>query len=417
MAPQALLECFDWDNDAAEMVQAANNLDVVCSNHSYGYPRGWREHKSLRRFEWYGDPAVDPTEDYLYGKYAGDAFLYDRVVEIVPRLCVFVAAGNERGDVNPFESVPNFDGRHFVPVENRWRTEFRKSDGWDKPGYDTLEGAGLAKNVITVGAIEDIAKPDPKPADVKVASFSSLGPADDGRIKPDVVANGTGLYSPSVRYDAAGALRDDGYEWKDGTSMAAPAATGIGALLHQLAKSKLGRTLFADEMKALLVHTAMSPNQGPTYILGWGAIRADDAGDVLVGKGGFLRRLRFDGDFEWKGRRSGSGGIRVTLVWLDPPGPANTGGLDDPKPCLVHNLDLVVAGPDGTPHLPWRLDPKNPSRAAERGRNRIDNVERVDVPTGALAAGTWTVRITVPPKARGRHAALVVGGLDPDDHD
>jgi subtilisin family serine protease len=59
-----------------------------------------------------------------------------------------------------------------------------------------------------------------------MTSFSSWGPVLDGRIKPDLVANGETLYS-------AEKTSDDSYSGKSGTSMAGPVAAGISALVVQ----------------------------------------------------------------------------------------------------------------------------------------------------------------------------------------
>ena len=47
-----------------------------------------------------------------------------------------------------------------------------------------------AKNIIAVGAVNPIPGGYNSPADVVLAEFSSWGPSDDGRIKPDLVADG-----------------------------------------------------------------------------------------------------------------------------------------------------------------------------------------------------------------------------------
>lgn len=53
----------------------------------------------------------------------------------------------------------------------------------------------IAKNTLTVGAVNDITAGYATTADVVMSSFSSWGPVDDGRIKPDIVANGVSLTS------------------------------------------------------------------------------------------------------------------------------------------------------------------------------------------------------------------------------
>ncbi len=104
--------------------------------------------------------------------------------------------------------------------------------------------------------------------------------------------------------------------------------------------------------------------------------------------------------------------IRATVVWLDPPGNINTGGLDDGTSALVHDLDLIVVAPDGSEFFPWSLDPRNPANPATRtGANNVDNVQRVDVDGGDAVSGRWTVRVTAAGDARNQEFAIVLTGL------
>ena len=80
--------------------------------------------------------------------------------------------------------------------------------------YITAPGDGF--NTITVGAVY---------SSNKVTSFSSRGPTYDGRIKPDILAQGSGVFAVS----ASGFTRyNTGFA---GTSAAAPLACGVVGLL------------------------------------------------------------------------------------------------------------------------------------------------------------------------------------------
>lgn len=70
-------------------------------------------------------------------------------------------------------------------------------------------------NTIAIGAVNQ---------ENQVASFSSRGPSYDGRIKPDVVAKGVGVYGANAEDFSA-------YVTRSGTSVAAPIASGVAALL------------------------------------------------------------------------------------------------------------------------------------------------------------------------------------------
>jgi hypothetical protein len=302
-------------------------------------------------------------------------------------------------------------------------SEHHPSDRAHGGGFGTISGGnGAAKNVITVGAMADPADAwDPvlsvfKPVrliDIRTTDFSSWGPTDDGRIKPDVIANGDVLIAtaiPPICLQAPGCKpadvksEDAHYVRMSGSSMAAPVVSGALALLNELSMRTRQQLLRSDEAKAMLIHTALSPNGGPTYQMGWGSIQADEAGLLLLGRvpGDHLmletvprstvRKIRL--------RRVATRNGRVTLAWLDPPGtPSNV--PDDAKPSLVHDLDAqlvppsVAAGrsPEIGPVLPWTLDPENPAQASRRGRNSRDNVERIDVPIDRDAPGEWLLEI------------------------
>ncbi len=397
MAPAVSLLCYDWNSNTDEMLAAPENL--VCSNHSYGMRRGWAwdpRHGWL----WWGTPKVDENEDYMFGKYSGESYLFDSIVHQRQTFSVLVAAGNDRNDAPASQPV-----QHWVREGGEWvqTSRVRLPDNWDDGGYDTVEGAGVAKNVITVGAIHDMLAEPPTPEDIRITSFSNWGPTDDGRIKPDVVANGWQLLSTS-------SSRDDAYEEMSGTSMATPAATGICSLLSELFTRQRDRMPYAEELKAALIHTAMSIGEGPTYQIGWGSIRADHAADLIEGSGGRLDTLGLnDGAIELQGvGAQRERAIRVTIVWTDPPASPNSGGLDDPMPVLVNDLDLTLIDPNGVIYQPWVLDPDKPSRAATRGRNSVDNVERIDVAAEDAVPGTWTIRVTGPRQ----RFAIAVSGLE-----
>jgi hypothetical protein len=103
------------------------------------------------------------------------------------------------------------------------------SAGNNGPGYFTVSSGSsqgkTAKNLMTVGSVSDVSRDGDglRTGGGVVSSFSSRGPARDGRIKPDVVANGEGLYSPNSATS---------YGSSSGTSMASPDAAGSAILLQ-----------------------------------------------------------------------------------------------------------------------------------------------------------------------------------------
>ena len=76
---------------------------------------------------------------------------------------------------------------------------------------------GSAEDVITVGALDK---------DTSIAVYSSQGPTEEGRIKPNIAFVGSDVMS-------AEANSGDGYVGFSGTSMATPGAAGVAALMYQ----------------------------------------------------------------------------------------------------------------------------------------------------------------------------------------
>ncbi len=111
----------------------------------------------------------------------------------------------------------------------------------------TIDGASAAFNVITVGAADDRNTKDP--SDDTLAEFSSGGPTDDGRLKPELVAPGVNIQSlflgPTTKQ-------------LSGTSMATPHVAGAIAVLLQKEPS-----LTPEEVKARLVGSTVVPDAAP----------------------------------------------------------------------------------------------------------------------------------------------------------
>jgi subtilisin family serine protease len=76
---------------------------------------------------------------------------------------------------------------------------------------------GSAEDVITVGALDK---------DTKIAIYSSQGPTEEGRIKPNIAFVGSSVNSVAANSGS-------GYTSMSGTSMATPGAAGLGALMSQ----------------------------------------------------------------------------------------------------------------------------------------------------------------------------------------
>lgn len=374
MAPKSRIESYDWDNDYAEATAAATATatdfsGVSLSNHSYGYNAA----------------TVD------MGRYENEARTSDALAVSSPYLLSFWAAGNEQD---------------FLTA---------------KSGFQSITFNALAKNVLTIGAVSDAVSGGSRQLSAAtMTSFSSWGPCDDGRIKPDLVANGVSVYSSVSTGDAA---YDGTY---DGTSMATPSAAGSTALLVQSYQKFFGQRPGAALLKALLIHTADDlGNPGPDYKFGWGHINVKAAADVLTAhKNSSGAPKIFEGVLTNTSRSGihtiswdGVSPIRATLVWIDPAGAAQS-AADSRTPNLVHDLDLKVAAPGGaSTHLPFVMPfvgvwtNASFSANATTGRNKTDNVEQVLIARPA-APGTYTITISAaaPLSTASQAYALVVTG-------
>jgi subtilisin family serine protease len=437
MAPSAPLHSYHWYDDTAAVLGSANEIGIGVTNHSYGAVGGWTIDPATTTcpvWYWFGR---DADEDSVrYGRYDSNAAAFDAAAFSNPKLSMFVAAGNERGWIGEPDRLPKdrFNGQHCVRKNGKWELSKKKrAQNSRKDGYDTLVGHSVSKNVITVGAMIDLAT-NWKRRDIATTEFSSFGPSDDGRIKPDVIANGEMLYStaPPKRCETFGncklnsidASERKGYVERSGTSMASPVAAGIATLLNELAARVLKRPLYSDEMKAVLIHSALSTrdDEGPTYQAGWGVIQALPAGHLVAKHRGVLQRITVK-----KGEKTQSIELawpedkpaRITVVWLDQPGETiseEMAIIDDPKSTLINRIAVTLRSSDSpNPYYPWSLNPKHPEAAPAADRpNEADNVNRFDVPASERRGGRWNLDIdTTALVADYLDVAIAYYGLEP----
>lgn len=408
MAPAASLDSYDWDDDISEMTARGASYPgeagaVPISNHSYGEITGWYETGyTSPEWTWYGSGSSSTSTDDDFGKYSTSAQDSDAVAASLPYFLMFRSAGNDRID-NP----SNGDSVSLSSTSPTTTTYSSSShpggDGSYRGGYDSISADAVSKNVVTVGAVNDAVSGGARSvAAAGMTSFSSWGPTDDGRIKPDLVANGYQLYSASSSGTAA-------YQTLSGTSMASPNAAGSAALLVGFYKTLFpGQALRAATLKGLLLHTADDLGAtGPDYVYGWGLLNVRAAADLLQRQKDTpgARVLTEDRVTTAANSRSytftwdGSSPIRATLSWTDPAGATTTSG-DSRTARLVNDLDLVIVDPAGATHRPYVMpyvgdwSTAKLSAAATTGANHVDNVEQVYL-AAPPQAGIYTVQVSV----------------------
>ena len=351
-AYQATFLAYDWNDDEVEMAAFAQNGGLI-SNHSYGAAAGWEFENGS--WVWFGDGSISTIEDYRNGFYSSDAKAWDDIAYAAPYYTIFKSAGNDRGN-----------GPGTGPAE----------DDGGTLGFDCISDKGVSKNIITVGAVHVIPGGYTQPSDVQITDFSGFGPADDGRIKPDIVANGFGVYSSSFSGDSD-------YTNKSGTSMATPSASGSALLIQQHYNNlHPGEFMRAATLKGLLIHTAdeAGSNPGPDYSYGWGLMNTASAVTAISNENSgtstyFGEHLLQDGQNHSYNLTSDGTPLKVTICWLDPSGTPVAAALDPTDLMLVNDLDSRI---DGT-IMPWTLNPSSPQSAASTGDNFRDNIEQLNI--------------------------------------
>ena len=380
----ANLKAWNFNGDVTEMTAAASGLAV--SNHSYGFQAGWVFNGTTNRWAWYGNTNVSETEDYKFGFYDSNAQAWDKIAVAAPFYLIVKSAGNNRDETGPPAGTYYFLGTSTRDSSNVARS---KNDG-----YDILSTTSTAKNILTVGAISGTGGiPPAQSSNIKISSFSSWGPTDDGRIKPDLVAVGVNLFSTSN-------ASATGYAVLSGTSMAAPQASGSIFLLQEVyANLNAGQLMKSSTLKGLALHTADDAgNMGPDYVYGWGILNMEKAAKVIlnIDKSYSLteRNLANGGTFSQKLIASGKGVLMATICWTDPEATVfsvSADNLNNRTPKLVNDLDIRIS--DGTnEYLPFILNPNKPADVATRGDNIRDNIEQILI-SDAVPGRTYTLSV------------------------
>ncbi len=235
-------------------------------------------------------------------------------------------------------------------------------------------GYKQGKNVIACGNLDELEVLD---------ATSSRGPSADGRIKPDICANGRNQLSTN---------EGNTYQVGGGTSAASPGVAGVIAQLYHAYKSLNSvSNPPAALIKASLLNTAEDiGNAGPDFIYGWGRINALRALRTLEDN-----RYLTDSVIQGQNKThiinipAGTRQVRVMVYWSD------VGGSPAAAPALVNNLNMKVTDLSAVQWNPWILDPTpiaaNLNTPAVRGVDSLNNMEQVTLDNPAAGAYTVTV--------------------------
>jgi Subtilase family/Secretion system C-terminal sorting domain len=278
------------------------------------------------------------------GEYDALANYVDQQMDSFPSLLHVFAAGND-GSItcSPFPA-------HFATIKS---------------------GFQCGKNILSVGNLDN--------SSYIIFPTSSIGPVNDGRIKPEIVAGGTNIIS-TFPYNTYGSLT--------GTSMSSPTTAGTLALLYERYRQLHGGS---DPAAALIKTIACNSaddlgNPGPDFIYGFGMLNARSAVETMEKNQYFSGSVGNSASMNYSisGLPAGGQQLKIMLYWPD--APAAPYALRS----LVNNLDLTVLSPDGTTHHPMILDPSpaGVNNPAIEGIDSINNIEQVVInnpPAGNFA--------------------------------
>lgn len=273
------------------------------------------------------------------------------------------------------------------------------SAGNSGPGGNTLTAPKDAKNIIAVAASMNYRAGSID----NIASFSSRGPAVDGRQIPVIAAPGEKI--ASARNDLGGSCTGSGadipgtgsparYSYCSGTSMASPHVAGAVVLLTEWWRTfNLGANPSPAMAKALLVNNAVDMAGNTTArwntAEGWGRVNVNNIiepgvsveywdQDHLFTAAGQTRQITL-------GVADPGKPVRITLAWTDAPGAVGA------NPALVNNLDLSVT--DGPNTYLGNVFTNGWSSTGGTADNR-NNLENVFIQNPSGAALTITVAAT-----------------------
>lgn len=320
---------------------------------------------------------------WVYNALSSNNYILDDSIYTSPSTSIdIVSTSYSDGCNDGYNSGAESADRQIRTYKNIMRVFSAGNNGTSDCSYGAGAGWGnitggikLAKNLITVANLDYM--------DV-LASSSSRGPATDGRIKPDVSAVGTNVYSTIDPHD---------YALKSGTSMSCPGVSGLFAQLYQAYRVlHSGQDPHTALLKNILMNTCDDiGNPGPDFKHGYGRVNGLRAIKVL-------EAAQHVHDSVTTGNTktitlnvpANTQRVKIMLNWFDREAAVSA------SIALVNDLDLKVTSPSNTQYYPWVLNPAPNATTlnanAQRLVDHLNNIEQVTIDTPM--AGNYIVNVS-----------------------
>jgi PGF-pre-PGF domain-containing protein len=348
------------------------------------------------------------------GVYEGYSKLLDEFTWEHPDMLILFSAGNEGEDGNK-DGVVDLDSMNSPATAKNCMavgaSETERGDTFTTNSYTTwnsFDSTAFPTNPIKDDYLGDDSE--------GIAAFSSRGPTNDGRIKPDIVAPGT--FIASTRYSGGwydwGAVNSY-YAYNSGTSMATPLVAGSAVLVREYYNDiENVANPSAALLKATLLNGAydLTPGQygeegeevtgRPDYSQGWGrldvenSIMADYPNVVVYYDGEVLSTTEsWNHTYDYV---EGGESLRATLVWTDYPASTSS------SKALVNDLDLTITGSSDTYYGNGGSDP-----------DRINNVEGIEL--SSVSDGDYTFNVSAHNVPHGPQPFALVASFTCDNNE